>query len=327
MLARHLRRSRARLRAAVRRMHARVDRLSLRNRIFILCWASIGVACAVAGALTILSQGAQLDQRRMRELGWAHDTAATLEKDFTSLTRDMYRMTASPTPAHVEAARGNLEDFRHTFASSAHLLLRPQYRDVHATVAAGIAEFETLLREYESQDASGAPETVRNYADRFSALDDAIDAAIERVRDGTAAEQHALFARLDREQDRGLIATAAAVAAAAILMLALSTLVGRSVRRSVATVQQALTALAQGKRAVEAPGEHRTDEFGDLGRAVRAFREALIEGDRLRAEAVRTAAEERDLSRRLSLAMNELERERAHLEDRVLARTRDLGTV
>jgi signal transduction histidine kinase len=322
MLVRHWRRGRAFFRAGKRRLHAMVDRMSLRNRVFVLCWASIGVACAVAGALTILSQGAELDQRHMRDLGWAHDTASTLEKDFTSLTRDMYRMTASPTPAHMEAARGNLEDFRDTFARSEALLSQPRYRDVHATVAAGIEEFESLLREHEGAAASHG--SVQAYADRLSLLDDAIDTAIERVRDGTAADQQALFARLDRQQNRGLIATVTAVAAAALLMLALSTLVGRSIRRSVGAVQHALATLARGKRAVEATGEHRSDEFGDLGRAVRAFREALIEGDRLRAEAVRTAAEERDLSNRLSLAMTELEREREHLEDRVLERTRDL---
>jgi signal transduction histidine kinase len=324
MLGRHLKRSRARVRAGLRRVGASVDRLSLRNRVFILCWASIGVACAVAGAFSILSQGAELDQRRLRELGWAHDTASTLEKDFTSLTRDMYRMAASPTPEHVEAARGNLEDFRATFAASQPLLSQPQYRDVQSIVAGGILEFEHLLHEIAGPNLRDGGASTRAYANRLSALDDSLDTAIERVRNGTAAEQQALFERLDRERDRGLVTTLSAVAAAALLMLALSTLVGRSIRRSVATVQHALVALARGERAVKAPGEQRTDEFGELGRAVRAFRQALIEGDRLRADAVRTAAEERDLSSRLSLAMTELERERAHLEDRVLDRTRDL---
>ena len=324
MLGRHWRRGRARVRVGLRGIGASVDRLSLRNRVFILCWASIGVACAVAGALSFLSQGAELDQRQMRELGWAHDTASTLEKDFTSLTRDMYRMAASPSPEHVAAARGNLADFRTTFAASEPLLSQPRYDGVRAIVAGGIVEFERLLHEIEGPNLRDDGASARVYANRLSILDDMVDGAIERVRDGTAAEQQALFERLDRERDRGLITTLGAVAAAALLMLALSTLVGRSIRRSVATVQQALMALARGKRAVKAPGEQRTDEFGDLGRAVRAFREALIEGDSLRAAAVRTAAEERDLSNRLSLAMTELERERAHLEDRVLERTRDL---
>lgn len=319
MLARMNRRSQVVVRALLRRVQARIDGLSLRNRVFVLCWASIGVACAVAGALTLLSQGAELDQRRIRELGWAHDTASTLEKDFTSLTRDMYRMSASPTPMHIDAARGNLEDFRATFAAAEPVLQQPQYRDVRAIVIAGISEFELLLAEQEAGAGYGDA-----YANRISVLDDNIDGAIERVRNGTAADQEALFARIDGQRSRHLLATMSAIAAAALLMLALSSMVGRSVRRSVATVRTALASLAGGARDVDAPGEGRTDEFGDLGRAVRAFREALIEGDRLRAEAVRTAAEERDLSTRLSLAMGELERERAHLEDRVLERTRDL---
>jgi signal transduction histidine kinase len=324
MLARHWRRVRGRARAGMRRLRAAVDRMSLRNRVFVLCWASIGVACAVAGALSMLSQGAELDQRRIRELGWAHDTASTLEKDFTSLTRDMYRMAASPTVENMEAARSNLEDFRRTFREAAPLLQQPRYRDVHRTIASGIVDFEFLQAEHEANVLERSRDSVIGYADRISVLDDRIDAAIERVRDTTAADQQALFARLDRERHRGLITTVLAVAVAAMLMLTLSALVGDSIQRSVAIVRKALAALADGKRAVQAPGENRTDEFGDLGRAVRAFREALIEGDRLRAEAVRTAAEERDLANRLSLAMTELERERAHLEDRVLERTMDL---
>ena len=324
MLARHWKRGLTRGRAAMRKLRAAVDRMSLRNRVFVLCWASIGVACAVAGALSLLSQGAELDQRRIRELGWAHDTASTLEKDFTSLTRDMYRMAANPSVGNMEAARGNLEDFRETFAASAPLLQQPQYRDVHGTIEAGIVDFEFLLTENEANVVERSRDSVIDYANRISVLDDRIDTVIERVRNTTAADQAALFARLDRERYRGLVTTLIAITAAALLMLTLSTMVGGSVQRSVALVRKALAALANGKRAVDAPGERRTDEFGDLGRAVRAFREALIEGDRLRADAVRTAAEERDLSNRLSLAMTELERERAHLEDRVLERTRDL---
>jgi signal transduction histidine kinase len=324
MLARHWGRLQARGRAAMRRLRAAVDRMSLRERVFVLCWASIGVACAVAGALSLLSQGAELDQRRIRELGWAHDTASTLEKDFTSLTRDMYRMAAHPTVEYMEAARGNLEDFRQTFRASGPLLEQPRYRDVRRTIAAGIVDFEFLLAENEASVVERSRESVIEYADRISVLDDRIDGAIERVRNTTAADQAALFARLDRERYRGLVTTLIAITAAALLMLTLSTMVGGSVQRSIGVVRKALAALASGKRAVDAPGEHRSDEFGDLGRAVRAFREALVEGDRLRAEAVRTAAEERDLSSRLSLAMAELERERAHLEDRVLERTRDL---
>jgi signal transduction histidine kinase len=324
MLARHWRRVRGRARAGMRRLRAAVDRMSLRNRVFVLCWASIGVACAVAGALSLLSQGAELDQRRIRELGWAHDTASTLEKDFTSLTRDMYRMAASPTVEHMEAARNNLEDFRGTFREAAPLLQQPRYRDVHRAIASGIVDFEFLQAEHEANVLERSRDSVIGYAERISVLDDRLDAAIERVRDTTAADQQALFARLDRERHRGLITTVLAVAVAAMLMLTLSALVGDSIQRSVAIVRKALAALADGKRAVQAPGEDRTDEFGDLGRAVRAFREALIEGDRLRADAVRTAAEERDLANRLSLAMTELERERAHLEDRVLERTMDL---
>ena len=313
------------LRQQLSHLHTLVDRLSLRNRVFVLCWASIGVACAVAGALSVLSQGAKVDEQRLRELGWAHDTAATLEKDFTSLTRDLYRMIASPTPAHIDAARENLEDFKASFERSQPLFSGDAYRDVYWPVQAGIEDFDSILNELDSnRGVSRDAATAGVYADRVSLLDDTVDAAIERVRDGTAADQQALFARLDRDKDQDLIATAAAVLAAALLMLALSTLVGRSIRGSVAAIQTALSSLAKGDRNVVAQGAGRADEFGDLARAVVAFRAALIEGDELRTAAEQSASEERMLSGKLSTALAELERERAGLESRVLERTQAL---
>ena len=302
-----------------------VDRLSLRNRIFVLCWASIGVACAVAAALTLLSQGAKVDERQLRELAFAHETASTLEKDFTSLTRDLYRMIASPSPAHIEAARSNLDDFKASFARSETLLRTVRYRDVYWVVHTGIEDFESILDELsENPIAATDVASTRAHADRISALDDTLDAAIERVRNGTAADQQALYARLDRKEYRGLIATTAAVVGAALLMLALSTLVGKSITYSISRIQTALSALAKGERDVVADGVQRRDEFGDLSRAVCAFRAALIEGDELRAAAERAASEERVLSARLSTTLGDLERERENLESQVLARTHDL---
>jgi signal transduction histidine kinase len=306
------------------RLRAWVDRLSLRNRVFVLCWASIGVACAVAAALSVLSQGAKLDERRVRELSSAHEIASTLEKDFTSLTRDLYRMIASPTEAHIEAARGNLDDFKLSFERAKPLLSAPVYRDIGWTVQAGIDDFEVLLAEFTAGAAAGNLAALHSHADRISVLDDSVDAAIEVVRDGTAADQQALYARLDRNQHAGWLTTAAAVLAAALLMLALSTFVGRSIRASVFTSQTALSALAQGERDVAADGVERSDEFGDLARAVQAFRAALIEGDRLRAAAEQSAADEKVLSAKLSVALQDLERERATLESRVSERTHDL---
>jgi signal transduction histidine kinase len=313
------------LSASGARLASWVGRLSLRNRVFVLCWASIGVACAVAAALSVLSQGAEIDERRVRELSGAQSIASTLEKDFTSLTRDLYRMIASPTDSHIEAARGNLDEFKVSFEQAAELLSEPAYRDTYWTVRGGIAEFELLLHEFADVDGARASRAkLSSYANRVSLLDDAIDGSIEIVRNGTAADQHALYARLDRQKNFGWITTTAAVAAAALLMLALSTFVGRSIRASLSKSQTALTALASGDREVAADGVERKDEFGDLARAVEAFRAALVEGDRLRAVAEQSATDEKVLSAKLSMALQELERERATLESRVLERTHDL---
>jgi methyl-accepting chemotaxis protein len=77
---------------------------------------------------------------------------------------------------------------------------------------------------------------------------------------------------------------ASAVALAALMMCALSLLLGRAISQPISAMTSALTKLAGGDFNVVLPGLHRHDEIGEMAGAARIFKDNMIETERLRAE-------------------------------------------
>jgi methyl-accepting chemotaxis protein len=77
---------------------------------------------------------------------------------------------------------------------------------------------------------------------------------------------------------------AGALALAALMMCALSLLLGRAISQPISAMTSALTKLASGDFNVVLPGLHRRDEIGEMAGAARVFKDNMIETERLRAE-------------------------------------------
>src|ERR1700733_12452658 len=77
---------------------------------------------------------------------------------------------------------------------------------------------------------------------------------------------------------------ASALALAALMMCALSLLLGRAAPQPISAMTSALTKLASGDFNVVLPGLHRHDEIGEMAGAARIFKDNMIETERLRAE-------------------------------------------
>jgi methyl-accepting chemotaxis protein len=77
---------------------------------------------------------------------------------------------------------------------------------------------------------------------------------------------------------------ASALALAALVMCALSLLLGRAISQPISAMTSALTKLASGDFNVVLPGLHRHDEIGEMAGAARIFKDSMIETERLRAE-------------------------------------------
>jgi methyl-accepting chemotaxis protein len=85
-------------------------------------------------------------------------------------------------------------------------------------------------------------------------------------------------------RDAMKIRMASALALAALMMCALSVLLGRAISQPISAMTSALTKLASGDFNVVLPGLHRHDEIGEMAGAARIFKDNMIETERLRAE-------------------------------------------
>jgi methyl-accepting chemotaxis protein len=132
---------------------------------------------------------------------------------------------------------------------------------------------------------------------------------------------------------------AVALGLAALIMCALSWLLGRAISQPVSAMTSALTRLAAGDFNVALPGLDRRDEIGAMAGAARIFKDNMIETERLRAEQL---ADQQALSRqrrdeRLRLAsdfqqavgsiVDNLSSEATELEAAASTLTRTAGTT
>jgi methyl-accepting chemotaxis protein len=130
--------------------------------------------------------------------------------------------------------------------------------------------------------SAGGPPTV-SAADWFAALTAHMD-ALHQLQAETAAQ-----AKTAAEANAGgalwvllfALVTALGVAGGAA---AIAFLVGRSIVKPMHKLANEMNALGAGNKAIEVAAAHRTDEFGEMGRALLGFRDAAIEKEKQSAE-------------------------------------------
>jgi methyl-accepting chemotaxis protein len=130
---------------------------------------------------------------------------------------------------------------------------------------------------------SGARDVARAEADimkTFSGFEPRVVEALKEI-DRLAAMADASEVAL---RDAMKMRMAGALALAALMMCALSLLLGRAVSQPISAMTSALTKLAGGDFNVALPGIHRHDEIGEMAGAARIFKDNMIETERLRAE-------------------------------------------
>jgi methyl-accepting chemotaxis protein len=130
---------------------------------------------------------------------------------------------------------------------------------------------------------SGAQDVARAEADimmTFSGFEPLVVEALKEI-DRLAATADASEMAL---RDAMKMRMAGALALAALMMCALSLLLGRAISQPISAMTSALTKLASGDFNVVLPGLHRHDEIGEMAGAARIFKDNMIETERLRAE-------------------------------------------
>jgi len=200
------------------------------------------------------------------------------EKDFIARRDPQYgadlkaRLPAFTAALDAAVAEGRLEASVRT-GLGAHMAV---YQESFARFMAGI------LAE---QEAEKALTTIYNGIEpRMVALDAAF-AARAREAVGEAVAVEAATRRL----------VLLALALSGLVVIGLSWVVGHGIARPIIAVTRSMEALVKGDLGAEVPVDERRDEIGTMVRAVRAFRDSLAEGARMRdaqaAERERAAGE------------------------------------
>jgi methyl-accepting chemotaxis protein len=130
---------------------------------------------------------------------------------------------------------------------------------------------------------SGAQDVARAEADimkTFSGFEPLVTDALKEI-DRLAAMADASEMGLREAMKTRM---AGALALAALMMCALSLLLGRAISQPISAMTTALTKLAGGDFNVVLPGLRRRDEIGEMAGAARIFKDNMIETERLRAE-------------------------------------------
>lgn len=263
-------------------MLAWIDRLSLKARLLVLAFASVGLMLTYVGVNTMMRSIAAEHEVQARSATLSLIAANAAEKDLTSLIRDVYIMAAAPTPSRIDDAIGSVVDYEVSLRDAQATVTKPEYVDALVTAYSHFGPIDTLIRGYAENAAQAVDADVVEFANDIAVLDDAMDTAIERVRDGARADLDAAWEELDRIATLSFWISIAAIGFTAIGLFVLSRVIGGTIRAAFLTVQGELGALAKGERGVAISGGERKDEMGELARAVSTLQDALTAADELR---------------------------------------------
>ena len=246
--------------------------------------AVTGVVCAIAagaGVFTVSRLGTELDSSlRAGQIVRAHmqgdmmhdairaDVIGALEATIIGSGFDLKEISAD-FAEHSKSFRDSIE----TASGLAH---DPATSEALKAVAAPLLAYEQSARaiiDMAAKDASGARAAYPDFVRQFKTLEDAMEAAADKIEGVAAAEADAAlaFSKIGVMLMLGLLAAGVLVAAAIVLVAR------RQVVRPLLDVTNVLERLAKGDLSAEPARSKAYDEIGRMNLALQAFRQAVID--------------------------------------------------
>jgi methyl-accepting chemotaxis protein len=231
---------------------------------------SVGIAAAGFAGATWL--GRSIDSANTMTVAMRNHTLADMFHD--SLRADVYAAFYAAAhegdPADVlKDVSEHAHEFRAKVAANHALQLPPSVRatlaDLHKPLADYIALSETLVQGV-FKDRSAAEAGMAEFTQRFEALEKAMDRAGDEIEAAAHAEEETASAARTRVSVLGGFGILLALGAAGLIM----SLIQRGVIRPLDDIRSAMTDLAAG-RDTAIPYLDRTDELGEMARAIGAF--------------------------------------------------------
>ena len=256
------------------------EKHSIKARINILGASSVGIIILASLGQVATNAQRQDAESQSRALKGEATAALSLEKDLTSLTRDVYRLMALPSEETLGDAQGNLTDFGTAIEDTRAALIREESRATLAEIEKNYAIYQAAFAQLERAINAGGDRAA--IAEQIKTLDDALDGQVESIRDSALTLADAANAAALAAEQRAQFLLALTGLLASLLTIGFAMLIGRSISASLAPIGPALEGLARGDRNIAMAGGERSDELGAIARAVAAFRDQLAESDQLR---------------------------------------------
>ncbi len=199
---------------------------------------------------------------------------------------------ANRDPSFLAQRRNFQVDHAKAFARFSSTLADPSELALGRRLAATVDQFET---DCDTQIADARSPATLDKARRELSTIGGLAATRQVARSIVDIEHVQLVRRSDAQRQAfaiGGLVLAAGGAVAIALALLMGWLLTNMIARPVAALTRVMLRLAGGDHSVETPAQDRRDEIGDMARALSIFRDAVIENERLEAEAA-TLTQER----------------------------------
>jgi methyl-accepting chemotaxis protein len=272
---------------------------SLIRRLTLSCLlgAAVSVGIAVVGFSSAAWLGRSMDAVASMSTVLRNHTLADMMHD--ALRADVYAafFAVEQKQEHgpvLHDLREHAQDFRQRIEDNKRIDLPPAVRSaldaLDRPLADYVAQAETIVSLIPT-DHDAALAEMPAFDRRFAALATAMEKASEAIQATASAEDEAA----DSHRLWALVMNGIGIACAVLVAAALLRFIRRDLMRPLADIQSAMSELAQGK-AGTIPHLDRTDELGEMARAIEVFDQAMAGQSRLEQQALAeraNAAEQR----------------------------------
>ena len=302
------------------------DQFSMTTRLRMIAGASIILMLSYVGANFLMGVFSQQADNRATQATENLVAASGLEKDLTSLLRDTYLMASSPTADRRDAALGNLTDFEIALTDVEAIVTEPEFRTALAAIRADVPGLNALIQGAAANIATYTDVEMQRFIDELAVYDDRMDTNIEIVRDGERALLDAAWASRDQMASVAQWVSLIALVLTAAGLMAMTQIIGGSIRRSVSSIQSLVGKLADGERDMKIQETSRKDVFGDLGRALATLQEALSNADQVHANQASEASQRLKRQKDIEEAVLRFETSSTELLSSVMAASQQLSS-
>ena len=310
----------------------KIRRLRISARLSSVVGAAL-VALCVMGAIAVFAA------REVQYLGQdLYDESAqvsTMQMAVSvAIERAIGEVHSAPSELDLERLKAKWQHFRTLLADARTqetlaLGSAAGVRDSGAKIATAITAFEDASKKVFDLAASFAqPDAIKALQTTVGPAESALEAALKEFHEAADRNDAAKVATI-----QATIMTIAGVVVgfAVLLVVGIAALahvtVSRGVVRPIVAINGVMMRLSSGDAGVEIPYSSRLDEIGDMAKAVRVFKDNMVETERLRAAQQAEQQREVDRAKRIEASVVKFERSFVGVVNAVTAAATELETT